>query len=68
MRPAVWRGWRSTRWTSLEPRPEIHYTLGVIYWHQGDVERATAALRAAVAARPEYADAHYTLGAVLKSA
>lgn len=53
---------------AIEPRPEVHYTLGVIHWHQGDLDRATRALRAAVAARPDYADAHYTLGAVLKSA
>jgi tetratricopeptide (TPR) repeat protein len=52
---------------AIEPRPEVHYTLGVSYWHQGDAERAARSLRAAVAARPDYADAHYTLGAVLKS-
>jgi tetratricopeptide (TPR) repeat protein len=49
----------------VEPRAEAHYTLGVIYWHQGALDRAVAALRAAVAAEPRYADAHYTLGAVL---
>jgi tetratricopeptide (TPR) repeat protein len=48
-----------------EPRAEAHYTLGVIYWHQGDLERAASALRAAIAAEPRYADAHYTLGALL---
>jgi tetratricopeptide (TPR) repeat protein len=52
---------------SVEPRPEAHYTLGVIYWHQGDAARATRALRAAVALQPDYADAHYTLGAVLRA-
>jgi tetratricopeptide (TPR) repeat protein len=52
---------------SIEPRPEVHYTLGVSYWHQGDADRAARALRAAVALQPDYADAHYTLGAVLKS-
>jgi tetratricopeptide (TPR) repeat protein len=52
---------------AIEPRPETQYTLGVIYWHQGDLDRAIGALRAAVAADPTYADAHYTLGAVLKS-
>lgn len=52
---------------AIEPRAEVHYTLGVNYWHQGDAERAARELRAAVAARPDYADAHYTLGAVLKS-
>jgi tetratricopeptide (TPR) repeat protein len=53
---------------AIEPRAEIHYTLGVIFWHQGDLERAARALRAAVATQADYADAHYTLGAVLKSA
>jgi tetratricopeptide (TPR) repeat protein len=41
--------------------------MGVIYWHQGHLDRAASALRAAVAAEPRYADAHYTLGAVLKA-
>lgn len=53
---------------AIESRAEVHYTLGIIYWHQGDLERAGRALRAAVAARADYADAHYALGAVLKSA
>lgn len=53
---------------AIEPRAEAHYTLGIIYWHQGDLERATRALRAAAAARAAYAEAHATLGAVLKSA
>jgi tetratricopeptide (TPR) repeat protein len=48
----------------IEPRAEAHYTLGVIYWQQGDLDRAANALSAAVAAGPQYADAHYTLGAV----
>jgi len=52
---------------AIEPRPEAHYTMGVIYWHQGDLVRATDALRSAVAAEPQYADAHYTLGTVLKA-
>ena len=50
----------------IEPRPEAYYTLGVIYWHQGNLDRAIAALTDAVAAQPGYASAHYTLGAVLK--
>jgi tetratricopeptide (TPR) repeat protein len=50
----------------IEPRPEAYYTLGVIYWHQGDLDRAVKALGAAIAAQPGYAAAHYTLGAVLK--
>jgi tetratricopeptide (TPR) repeat protein len=52
---------------AIEPRAEVQYTLGVIYWHQGDPARAVRALRAAVAAQPDYADAHEALGAVLKS-
>jgi tetratricopeptide (TPR) repeat protein len=56
-----------TRAIAIEPRPEAHYTLGVIYWHQGDLERAVAALRAAIDQDSRYADAHYTLGAVLKA-
>jgi tetratricopeptide (TPR) repeat protein len=51
---------------AIEPRPEAYYTLGVIRWHQGDLDAALTALRAAVAADPRYASAHYTLGAVLK--
>ena len=35
----------------IEPRAEAYYTLGVIYWHQGDLARATDALRSAVACR-----------------
>jgi tetratricopeptide (TPR) repeat protein len=52
---------------AVEARPEIHYTLGVIYLHQGELDRAASALGGAVAAEPRYADAHYTLGAVLKA-
>jgi tetratricopeptide (TPR) repeat protein len=52
---------------AIDPRPEVYYTMGVIYWHQGDLDRAADSLRAAVAAEPRYADAHYTLGAVLKA-
>lgn len=50
---------------SIEPRPEAHYTLGVIYWHQGDSNAAVGALRAAIAAEPRHAEAHHTLGAIL---
>ncbi|PYR74661.1 MAG: hypothetical protein DMF86_17900 [Acidobacteria bacterium] len=51
---------------AIEPRAEAQYTLGVIYWQQGDLDRAVTALGAAIAAEPQYADAHVTLGAVLK--
>ena len=52
---------------AIEPRAETHYMLGVIYWHQGDLDHAARALQAAVASEPRYADAHNTLGAVLKA-
>jgi tetratricopeptide (TPR) repeat protein len=51
----------------IESRPELHYALGVIYWHQGDLDRAAAALSEAIAANDRYAEAYYTLGAVLKA-
>ena len=52
---------------AIEPRAEAHYTIGVIYLHQGELDRAASALGAAIAAEPRYADAHYTLGSVLKA-
>ena len=51
----------------IESRPELHYALGVIYWHAGDLDRAAVALRDAVAGNDRYADAYATLGAVLKA-
>lgn len=50
---------------AIEPRAEAYYTLGVIHWQQGDLERAAEALRAAIAADSRYADAYFTLGTVL---
>jgi protein O-GlcNAc transferase len=52
---------------AIDPRPEVLYMQGVIYWHQGELGRAAAALRAAIAAAPRYADAHHALGSVLKT-
>ena len=52
---------------ALEPRPEPYYTLGVILWHEGLLDRAVRALRAALELEPGYADAHYALGAVLQA-
>jgi tetratricopeptide (TPR) repeat protein len=52
---------------AMEPRPEAYYLLGVIYWHLGSLDRAVDALRAATVVQPAYADAHSTLGAVLKT-
>jgi tetratricopeptide (TPR) repeat protein len=49
-----------------EPRAEIYYSLGVVRWHQGDLERARDALRSAVAADARYAGAYEALGGVLR--
>ena len=53
------------RTIAIESRAEAHYTMGVIYWQQGDLERAEASLRAALAADARYVDAYHSLGAVL---
>jgi len=55
------------RTLDIEPRPEVHFALGVTYWRQGEIDRAVDTLREAVASRPGYAEAHYTLGAVFKA-
>ena len=47
--------------------PEIHYTTGIAYWRQGDLDRAVAALGEAVSANPRYADAYVALGTIHKS-
>ena len=52
---------------AIEPRPEAYYTRGVIYWHLGDLDRATTALGDAVAAEPRFAEAYEALGSVLKA-
>jgi len=44
----------------------VHYTLGVTLWQQGDFAAAAEELRAAIHAKPDYAEAYYTLGTVLK--
>jgi tetratricopeptide (TPR) repeat protein len=44
----------------------VHYTLGVTLWQQGDFPAAAEELRAAIRAKPDYAEACYTLGTVLK--
>jgi tetratricopeptide (TPR) repeat protein len=51
----------------IESRPEAHYMLGVIYWHEGRLDRASSALRSAVAADPRHADAYIALGAIAKA-
>jgi tetratricopeptide (TPR) repeat protein len=37
-----------------------------LYWQQGEFDKAASELRAAIASQPNYAEAHYTLGTVLK--
>jgi len=44
----------------------VHYTLGVTLWQQGDFPPAAEEMRAAIRAKPDYAEAYYTLGSVLK--
>src|SRR5437667_7289307 len=51
----------------LDPgQADVHYTLGVTLWQQGDFAAAAEELRAAIRAKPDYAEAYYTLGTVLK--
>jgi tetratricopeptide (TPR) repeat protein len=50
-----------------QPTPEVHYTTGVVYWHQGDLDRAVKSLGDAAAANPAYADAHLALGTIFKA-
>jgi len=52
---------------AIDPQPQIHYMLGVVYWHQGDFDRAVTELNAAISKQPDYADAYYALGSVLKA-
>ena len=52
---------------AIAPRADVHYTMGIVYWHQGDLDRAVKALDEAVAADAAYADAHLALGTIFKS-
>lgn len=52
---------------AVEPRSELHYTRGIIHWHQGDLDRAARALREAIALQPRNLEAHSALGSVLKA-
>ena len=52
---------------AIERRPEVLYTIGIVYWHQGDLDRAVKALSDAVAADPASADAHMALGTIFKA-
>ena len=51
----------------IQPRAEAQFALGTLYVHQGDFDRAIAALKAAVAAEPRLVDAHIALGSVFKA-
>lgn len=56
-----------TRALGIQPRPEVHYTIGIVRWHQGDLGGAARALNDAVTRNPAYADAHLALGTVLQA-
>jgi tetratricopeptide (TPR) repeat protein len=47
-------------------QPDPPYTMGVTLWQMGDLEGAAKELRAAIRAKPDYAEAYYTLGTVQK--
>ena len=51
----------------IQPRAEAHFTLGTLYFHEGDFDRAATSLRAAIAAQPRFADAYVKLAAVLRA-
>jgi tetratricopeptide (TPR) repeat protein len=53
---------------AIEPRADVHYTLGVIHWQQGEMDKAIDSLRRAIDRDSRHVDAHYTLGTVLKQA
>jgi len=52
---------------AIQPRAEAHFALGTLYFHQGEFDRAIAALRSAVASEPRLVDAHIALGSVFKA-
>jgi tetratricopeptide (TPR) repeat protein len=52
---------------AIQPRADAQFALGTLYVHQGDFDRAIAALQAAVAAEPRLVDAHIALGSVFKA-
>lgn len=54
------------RLVAIERRPEAFYTIGVIRWHQGDLDAAIAALRTAIDLQPRHAESYDALGAIYK--
>jgi tetratricopeptide (TPR) repeat protein len=52
---------------AIQPRAEAYFALGTLYFHQGEFDRAIAALKSAVAAEPRLVDAHIALGSVFKA-
>lgn len=50
---------------AIEPMAQTYLTLGNIYKHRGDMQRAIAAYRNSVAIDPNYADGHLCLGMTL---
>ncbi len=45
---------------------EAHYTLGLVDWQEGEFTATIHEMRAAIAAKPNYAEAYYLLGTALK--
>jgi tetratricopeptide (TPR) repeat protein len=56
------------RGLAIDPRPELYYTEGIVYWHEGRLDRAAASLRSAVDRQPAYFEAWHSLGTVLNAA
>ena len=54
------------RLVAIERRAEAFYTIGVIRWHQGNLDAALAALRTAIDLQPRYSEAFDALGAIYK--
>jgi tetratricopeptide (TPR) repeat protein len=52
---------------AIQPRAEAYFALGTLYFHQGEFDRAIAALKSAVAAEPRLVDAHIALASVFKA-
>jgi tetratricopeptide (TPR) repeat protein len=51
---------------TLGTDPQTEYMLGVVYYDEGDLEKAVEVLRRVVAARPDHAAAHSALGTALR--